>query len=368
MKVLLCSPYKGIVGGISRWTNHVIKFYNENRQVYPELEVEFYSTDRQNKVYANTSLIKRVLLGIKDYIPVLRKYQKTITRNKFDVVHITTSASISLLKDLLMLKIARKKNVKTVIHFRFGRIPELYKKKNWEYRLINKVIKSADIVIVLDKRSYDVLITEGFTNIKILPNPLTPEIGNIIKLNNVIREKRKILFAGHLIPTKGIFELVEACKDMPDIVLTMIGYGTDDMKNKLMMLSDNGSWLEIKGEQSYENTILEMMSSQIFVLPTYTEGFPNVILESMACGCSIVASRVGAIPEMLNDGDEKICGICIEPQKPVEIKKAILKFLDDEDFAQLCSQNAVDKVNKNYSMPNVWDLMHNLWKSLLYKE
>lgn len=72
-----------------------------------------------------------------------------------------------------------------------------------------------------------------------------------------------------------------------------------------------------------------MLKCTVFVLPTYTEGFPNVVLESMACGCPIVATSVGAIPEMLDGG----AGIVIEPRNVEQLRDAVAWVLENPERA-----------------------------------
>ena len=364
IKVLLCAPYKTFSGGIAKWTDHIVQYYHSNNK--NNLWMDIFSLARAEKIYADTPLIKRILYGFAEYTPLLINYRKKIYSEKYDIAHITSSASLGLIRDILMLKITRKNQTKSILHFRFGRIPELYKKNNWEKKLLDKTIRMADEIIVIDQSSFNTLINQGYKNIKLLPNPLGPDVEEIIKNSSIKREKNKIVFAGHVVPTKGVFELVQACKDITDIEVHILGAVTAEMKSRLYEAAGNNkTWLKITGEQNYETVIKEMLSANIFVLPTYTEGFPNVILESMACGCPIVASAVGAIPEMLNiDGDEP-AGICIEPKNIEQLKSAIIKMLNDDKLASTYGSNAKKRVNVIYSMPSVWKQMTDIWKSVI---
>lgn len=362
IKVLLCSPYGRMVGGISRWTGHILNYYKRNET---NIELQQYYPDKGG-AYQTTRFVVRLYIGIISYIPFLHGLRKKLKTKQFNVVHFASSASISLIRDIISLKIANKRGVNTVIHFHFGRIPELYTKRNWEQKLIDKAIRLAGKAIVIDQSSFNTLIKQGHKNVELLPNPITPQVFEIIESNSQIaRKDRKIVFAGHVVETKGIFELIEACGAITDIKLKIVGYVSDNVNNKLLSLAgkDSEEWLEISGELSFEDTIKEMLSAGVFVLPTYTEGFPNVIIESMACACPIVTTNVGAIPEMLDIKNGYNHGICVEPKDVNALKIAIQRMLDDREYALNCGRNAQKRVNQLYSMPIVWSKLEQIWLS-----
>jgi glycosyltransferase involved in cell wall biosynthesis len=361
IKVLLCSPYLGAVGGISKWTNHILSYYQENKQDDMIL-THYYETIQSG--LNDSSLIKRLFEGFKNYYLIYLGLLNRLKEQKYDVVHFCSSASISLIKDIIFLKTVKRKGIKTIIHFRFGRIPELSERNNWEYKLLQYVIKIADNVIVIDQKTYHTLLNKGFKNIFLLPNPLTNKVIQIIDDNKFIEKiDRKIVFVGHIIPTKGIFELVEACKQIDSVKLKMIGFITQKTKNILLEKAGNSydEWFDIEGEQDYKVTIKEMLSAGVFVLPTYTEGFPNVILESMACACPIVTTNVGAIPEMLDISNGMNYGICVEPRNIEQLKSSIEYMLENRDYALKCGKNAQKRVHELYSIEKVWTQLENIW-------
>ena len=112
---------------------------------------------------------------------------------------------------------------------------------------------------------------------------------------------------------------------------------------------------------THEDVIREFFQADMFVFPSYSEGFPNVILEAMACGCAIVSSDVGAIPEML-DIDGKACGVCFKPKSADEVLEAVKSVINDSDLKQRLAANAKERVYNMYAIPMVWKQMVKIWK------
>ena len=366
-KVLLCSPLDLSAGsGIARWCNHIQNHFTNNSSSLVDLTI--YPMDRTVYIDESINFLKRAYWGLKDYSLIIKGICTKLSENQYDIVHIASSASISLVKDLFLLQLLSRYKVKTIVHFHFGRIPELYIANNWEWKLICKVAKLATKIIVIDDLSYNTLLKAGIDNVFLLPNPLSPQITEIIANNNdVKRNNRSILFTGHVYKTKGVYELVEACSYIPNITLKIVGKYEEAIKNELLVLAlknKSEAWIEFTGNLSFDEVVKEMLKCNVFALPTYTEGFPNVILESMACGCSIVTTNVGAIPEMLNTKEGDYCGKCISPRQVNQLQDAIEYMLNNNEYAEACGQNAQQRVKNCYSMPIVWGLMENIWSNV----
>lgn len=364
MRVLLCSPYKGVVGGMSKWTEHIMNSVSFFTREGIDLEV----CPMGRSVLVNMqSKAGRIWNALKDYGAILMRYRKQIRSSHFDVVHVCSSASWGLLRDLYMLRLAKKKGIKTVVHFHFGRIPELFQSKNGEWRRLVKVLRLTDQVVVMDEKSYGTLRGNGYVNVVYVPNPLAPEVLQMAEVYKRVREERTLLFAGHVVENKGVVELVKACKGIENVQLKLLGKVTQELEKELWQMAGmNGrEWLEIEGERSFLEVIEEMCGCGVFVLPSYSEGFPNVILESMACGCPIIATNVGAIPEMLNCTDGRKCGFCIPPKDVDALREAILYFLVHADEAKECGERAKEKVKEYYSIERVCKQLSVMWQGLV---
>lgn len=360
MRVLLISPLGGVVGGIAMWTKHIVS----HMATLSDVNITLCDFSRKIAGLTISNPIKKWLSAAYDYIWLTHNAIQKVKNFNGDVVHICTSASFLLIKDILILQAAKKKGLRTGIHFHFGRIPQLANKHGWEWRLLLKVINMADTAIVMDKMSLSTLEDIGYQNVVLIPNPISEEVEKTVENTTAKRIDRLLLFAGHCIPTKGVFELVSVCKNIPNIRLRMIGAISDNMRKQLIEIAgDQDNWLDIKGQVPFKETIREMKSCDVFVLPTYTEGFPNVILESMACGCPIIASSVGAIPEMLEEEEGRHYGILIDPQNEMNLKTAILTLLSNDNLKVECGNNARKRVYARYNIQTVSNQLIKTWQN-----
>lgn len=367
MKVLLISPNpKTESGGIAQWTGHLLSYYKGvvNKE---HLQLVHCCYEKSVSTFASDKIVTRIYKALHNYIPICKRLKKELKHNDIDVVHICSSGSLSFFLNYYMISTCHRFRAKVVMHYRFGRIPQLITGQGWESRMFERVFHKANYNIVLDKKTYDALIENGYNNVCMLPNPLSPEISRMAKSLKLGRSSKKVLFVGHVVPTKGIYELINACKQINGLELELIGYVSNAIRNELYKISGPGSqkWLKIVGIKDIDYIIKAMLQTSVFVLPTYSEGFPNVILESMACACPIVTTPVGAIPEMLDIKGSFPCGLCVPPQEVEPLKEAILYFIDNREEALMYGRRAQERVENLYSMEIVWKELLSIWDNCI---
>lgn len=368
MRILFCSPCDSdpsiVVGGINVWARTVLGYY---QSVHSGVEITPVSFDRRIDIKNDTGIVKRLMAALNEFPPAIIHARNELKTRNYAVAHIVTSASLSLVKDLIMIRLAHKYGTKVVIHFHFGRIPDLMISNGWESKLLRRVLKRADMLVTMDQKSFDALSNKGYNNIHYLPNPISESIiASAEEERKAIRQiSGKLLFVGQVLPTKGVFELVEACKRINGIQLHIVGKAQDSIKEELAARfgRDNTKFL-MRGALSREEVFREMMSSELFILPSYSEGFPNVVLEAMACHCPIIATTVGAIPEML-DVDGEACGVCVKPKDVEGLQTAITSLLNDKQKASDMSDKALIRVKSFYSTPVVWKQLVGIWKEAI---
>ena len=362
MKILLCSPNSGD-GGIARWTNYIVSAAS----TYKGYDVEIELLPMNSSVYLgeNAPMIKRIRYGVKAYIKFLSTFKAALRKSSPDVVHICSSGSLGMMRDYLMIRLCRKLGIKTYLHFHFGRIPDLKNSNNWEWQLLRKVCRNANHVIVMDERSAMALNDVGAHKVSNIPNPISEEVLHYTGQKSSEFSYSNVYFVGHLLKTKGVYELVELLENSHDLNLHLIGSDPQNIKCALLeSIKQNNlhNRVHFLGHKSHKE-VLDFIRKGIFVFPSHTEGFPNVILEAMACGIPIVASNVGAIPEMLAINTTEPCGICIEPQNVEQLLHAVAQIRTNQSLSDTLSHNAARRVRQNYSASSVYAQLCACWNS-----
>lgn len=370
IKVLLVSPLPPPLGGISTWSSILLDYYSSNQFKF---HINHQNSAIKYRKITDLSLSRRVIGGIKDTLDGIKELKNNIAAVNPDVIHLSSSGSFGLIKDLLLIQTATRKKKRIVVHFHFGRIPYLAKKKNWEWYLISKVIIKSNNVIVIDESSYNTLITCGFKNIKNIPNPISSELEEKSRnlLTREIKVQNKIVFVGHVVAAKGVFELVESCVLIHEIVeLIFIGPYEQSVKDELIKRSElktDSGWIEFTGGLDKNEVYKLIQNATVLILPSYSEGFPNVVLEAMALSCPVIATNVGAIPEMLDINSDNPSGICVSPKNAAELSHAIVTVLNDCGTATTMGNNGRKKILNNYTISRISGLYEKLWIDTIKK-
>lgn len=367
LKVLLVSPYGAKkTGGIGTWSKIVLDYSACSN----DIDLVFFNTaTKLPKRQAMDNRIAHLIVGGIDSLRILLCLLWKMLVARPDVVHYTSSAASALRKDLVAIWIVKRIfHKRFVIHWHFGRIPEIFKENDNEKRLFVKVCNRVDGSIVIDESSFKVLQKEQIKSVYI-PNPIPVALqreaeGLDVNKVSAARNEGEVLFVGHVLKGKGIYELIQACMACEKVKrLIVVGpFFDEQLRQDIVTIAskrDNGNWLLLAGEKNREEVWNYYKTCSIFCLPSYTEGFPYVVLEAMSFACPIVATKVGAIPEMLSDG----CGELIDARQVEPLRHALESIIINTNVANSMGEKAHEKVLSDFVIEKVFSRYYNLWIS-----
>lgn len=193
---------------------------------------------------------------------------------------------------------------------------------------------------------------------------------------NDIRDKLKlgdqfvILFAGRLAENKGIFELIEAFSRVRhltsrEIKLYLIGDGDEITIQKALQRIQ---MLKIENHVVFIRRVDDILNylriADLFVLPSYFEGLPLSLLEAMACGLPVIASKVGGNIEVIKNG---INGLFIEPRNIDDLKGKIVWVIKHRSELGAVGRNARLTVEKKFDLTLMTEKYAEIYQRLISK-
>lgn len=231
-----------------------------------------------------------------------------------------------------------------------------YAVRNAWARLSGGITRNVTVFAVLSEFQRKRFISGGIApeRLRILPNvvPFTGchESGQLGHL---------VTFVGRVSQEKGIEDFVEAARRLPDLPFAVAGR-SDGMPGLVENAPSNVRWLGFLGEEALNRLYLE---SRLLVFPSrWFEGFPNVITRAMALERPVIASRIGALPEIVDDGHS---GLLFQPGDVTDLAR---KISDLHTNPSLCAEfggNGRDKALTKYSEQAVYSQLLSIYESAI---
>lgn len=363
IKILFVAPGYGN-GGIRSWANKILKSFCDN-----EFNLIHISVARRRALRGECGLIRRVFDGLLDLVETRNAIKKELKQqNDIKIAHITTSGSLGTLSDYVIGRLCKRKGLKTILHCHYGCIKEDYTRKGPMGVLLRKTMMLYDQIWVLDTVSYKTLTANSILagKVHITPNSIHVPIN----VDLTPKKYEKIAFVGNLIPTKGIYELVEAVKQCSNqTTLTIIGPGKESVIDHIKEQAGEliNTRINIVGPLPNEQAIAMIQSMEVIALPTYyqSEAFPISILEAMSYAKLVISTPRAAIKDILTALDGTECGCLVREKSVDDIVGAIKWCQSNPNLADERCQKAYNKVYSCYRTDVIYELYRNLYRKAL---
>ncbi len=197
-----------------------------------------------------------------------------------------------------------------------------------------EALRDAAAVVAVSRNLAEIAVSLGSTSerVHVLMNGIDADAFQMTQRETARRRlglpstHKIVLFVGNLLPVKGVLTLVAAFRAAAGDgrLLVLVGDGPlrREIARRAAVQTGNGR-IMMTGHRPRHEVALWMNAADVLVLPSRNEGCPNVVLEALCCGTPVVASAVGAVPDLLDE----TCGIKVPPGDTGELAQAVDRAL-----------------------------------------
>jgi glycosyltransferase involved in cell wall biosynthesis len=203
----------------------------------------------------------------------------------------------------------------------------------------------------------------------VVNNPITQDFEQTALQMPIKRSEAVILSLGTLGKDKGVFDLLEGVSIAAGrVAFKLVLAGPDrepGIRERVQtFITERGleDFVTVEGSVWGEQKLELFRQASIFVLPSYIENFPLVILEAAAAGHAIISTPVGATPEFFKDG---VSALFVEPKSPEQIARAIVTLIANESERASLGRAARETFCARLSRMAILESLKNVYESVL---
>jgi glycosyltransferase involved in cell wall biosynthesis len=284
-----------------------------------------------------------------------------LLRRRVALLHVHLNSDASFWRKSLFVVPARLAGVPYVLQIHCGHFVDFYRDrlKPWGQRFLRGLLRDARRVVALSEGAKKALSSiDPALEIDVVPNPVAMPQWQA----SLTQSPPTVLFLGMIRDAKGVFDLLRAWpavrEAVPDARLVLAGVG--EMERARGIARDNGfedalvmpGWI---GGAEKERLLRE---AWVFALPSHWEALPMSVLEAMAAGVPVVASRVGGIPDTVVDGET---GLLVEPRDINRLAQALVAVLTDEPRRRAMGAAGRARAREHFSAEVVVPRLEAVW-------
>jgi glycosyltransferase involved in cell wall biosynthesis len=358
IRILLCSASLERKGGVTNYVRLLLDNYPNDKYVIKHF-VQGYNSEFMNIFYPIIFLIQ------------LSKFKEKLKKFNPDIIHFNPSlAWVAIIRDYIFMRYA-KKNGFSVLFCVGGwekSISEHFHTENAFSRFFYKIFMMPDRILVLASSFKKELIELGIDPNKILVITMMVESKKFEPKNKMFDPPYTLLFCSRIEKLKGIYQLLDSfqliLRKYPETKLIYVGQGSKlkNLNKKIyhMQLDRN---VKCVGYKSGVEKIDYFHNSDMLILPSFTEGFPNIFCEAMAAGLPFIGTHVGGLVDAFEDGKQ---GLVIKSMPPTseEISEKIFELMDNQKLMEKISENNLREAKDKYDVKIVIAKLDNIYQDM----
>ena len=337
--VLLCGPHREAMSGVSTHLNLLM-----DSNLADDFELLHFQVGSEGR--REGALTRFLRLAFSPFVLFA-----TILFRHVDIVHLNTSLNPrAYWRDLAYLLVAKLLRARVLYQVHGGALPQdFFAKRPLLTRWLRWSLGLPDMVVVLasvELEAYRAFVPTQFV-VK-LPNGIDCRpFGRVPTVRSRADHPLRLVYIGRLASEKGLYELLQALRLAVhigvDARLIVAGDGPEaEGLRRCATALGLGSRVSFVGPVFGDAKIRLLAMSDVAVLPSYAEGLPYALLEAMAAGLPVLATPVGAIPDVVSDG---IHGYLVPPRDPGAITEAIEKLAANREglswMSRACRKRAL---------------------------
>ena len=353
--VLMLGPSMNYPGGMTA----VIRSYRA-AAVFERWPVRYIST------YAG----RRLVAKLAPWAGAVTRVFVRLARRRVALIHVHSTVHGSFWRKSVLCALAFAFRVPYVVHLHTSRLEEFERGcHSLARRWLRFILREAARVVVLTSHwGGEVRRIEPAARISIVGNPVSvPAALPAMRT----RPARTVLFLNWLLKEKGVLDLVAAIpavlRAVPDASFVVAGRGiagsaTPESIGSLASRLGVERALRLPGWVDGDDAKGPLLrAADLFVLPSYAEALPVSVLEAMAHGVPVLATRVGGIPDVIAHG---VNGFLVDAGEPEALAQAIVALLTDAALRARLREAAYRDVRRRYSVQTVLGELEALYRSL----
>lgn len=272
------------------------------------------------------------------------RYVALLEKGRPDAVILFTAAGASVVEKGAMAWYARVRGVAALLFPRGGPVIDACERSRFTRLWTTLAFKGARWILCQGPAWQNFAVGMGFRSSQapVIPNwTATTALLDIGRARSVRTGAPHLVFVGWLDREKGVAELLNACLHLSArhrFVLTLIGEGNmSDQAAAFVEQHGLSDIIRMTGWLTPEQLLPHYAEADIFVLPSWSEGLPNALVEAMAAGLAPVVTGVGNIPSVVSDRES---AMIVKPHDVDGLAQALGELIDDGSLRQNIASRA----------------------------